>query len=163
MAKKKQQASPEELEKEARVEYCLRLRKSGASYRAIEANLKNAVEHGIPQGRTPDGAERPRFYPPKSWAVSHEQVRNDVLGYLRALKRRNKATAADIRALNELRLEDMLMGVYAKSIGGDVGAGWLMLGILERLAKQEGTDVTPKQKIDQTLTVEYVNDWRKER
>ena len=67
-------------------------------------------------------------------STAHNDVKND----LEALAREHAEEAANLRALLNIRYEELFHAYYDQAVGGDTEATKIVVGIMERVAKING-------------------------
>ena len=112
--------TPRTLAERDKAAQALALRKTGATYEQIAAHL----------------------------GYSSRQSANRAV--LRLLAAHEAENVADLRTLENMRLDDLLFAVYKAALGGDLGAIDRALRIMERRAKLLGLDAPVKQEISGT-------------
>jgi hypothetical protein len=95
----------------------------------------------------------------------------DALGYggpsgayqavKRALERTRQEASDEVRTLELSRLDALLNAAWERAMSGDYKSIANVLSIMDRRAKYLGLDQA--QKVDNKVTVEYVDNWRKVR
>lgn len=80
----------------------------------------------------------------------------------RVLKSQQAEAVADLRTLENERLDDMLRAIYAQAVKGDTGAIDRILRIMERRAKLWGLDAPVQSVVDNggttRILIEYASD-----
>lgn len=112
--------TPQALSNKETAIQALALRKTGATYEQIAAHL----------------------------GYSNRQSANRAV--LRLLAAHEAENVADLRTLENMRLDDLLFAVYKAAKSGDLGAIDRALRIMERRAKLLGLDAPVKQEISGT-------------
>jgi len=112
--------TPRTLAERDKAAQALALRKTGATYEQIAAHL----------------------------GYSNRQSANRAV--LRLLAAHEAENVADLRTLENMRLDDLLFAVYKAAKSGDLGAIDRALRIMERRAKLLGLDAPVKQEISGT-------------
>ena len=75
--------------------------------------------------------------------VDVSTAHRDVKNVLEAMAREHAEEAANLRALLNIRYEELFHAYYDQAVGGDVEATKIVVGIMERVAKING--VIPKE------------------
>ncbi|MDP6799442.1 MAG: hypothetical protein QF744_06360, partial [SAR202 cluster bacterium] len=70
--------------------------------------------------------------------VDVSTAHRDVKNVLEAMAREHAEEAANLRALLNIRYEELFHAYYDQAVGGDVEATKIVVGIMERVAKING-------------------------
>lgn len=116
---RRQRSKPNDAVTQERRLQALDLRKAGASFRAIGAQLN----------------------------ISHEQARTDVMQSLQELAHEQREKTQEYRQLELERLDRMLMAIWTQAAKGDLQAVDRALKISDRRAKLLGLDAPVKQEL----------------